>query len=70
MPLTTKLTSRLPHFEHTSRLPMPERSSRDRTIRACSGGSGSLRWPQALHHTMNRRCAAAALSRVIGGPGR
>jgi hypothetical protein len=37
--------------------------------RAISAGSGSTWWLHALHHTINRTFAFAALPSVIGGPG-
>ena len=65
MPL--KLTLRLPHCEHTSRLPHAGTVVSGPDYCACSAGSGSLRWLHALHHTINCRWAAAALPSVIGG---
>ena len=59
---------RLPHFEQTNRsrhsgtvVSAPYRS-------ACSVESGSTRCRQAVHRTMSRTWAAAALPSVIGGP--
>src|SRR5215467_617703 len=62
-----KLTLRLPHCEHTSRLPHAGTVVSGPDYCACSAGSGSLRWLHALHHTINCRWAAAALPSVIGG---
>jgi hypothetical protein len=66
-PVSTKSTSRPPQHEHTSRLcqswtevPAPYRA-------ASSPGSGSTRWPQALHQTTKRAPAAAVLPNVAGG---
>ena len=67
VPLTTKLTLRLPHLLQTSRLPHAGTVVWGPYQRACSAGSGSLRWPQALHQTLNVRWAAAAVPKVIGG---
>jgi hypothetical protein len=60
---------RLPHREHTNR---SRQSSTDVSApywATISAGSGSAWWPHALHHTINRTFAFAALPSVIGGPG-
>jgi len=60
----------------------PDHQHQDRTANASSQAtvlptvvpheaaeSGSTWWPQALHHTISRTFAFAALPSVIGGPG-
>ena len=68
-PLTTMSTLRLPHCEQRSRvrqsgtvIAAPYRS-------AISAGSASTRCLQSRHHTISRKCAAAVLPSVAGGPG-
>ena len=56
------------HLPQTSRLPHAGTGVSGPYQRACSAGSSSLRRPHALHQTISRRWAAAALSGVIGGP--
>jgi hypothetical protein len=67
-PLTTMSTLRLPHCEQTSRRRHSGTGVSGPYQRACSAGSSSPRRPHALHQTTSRRWAAAALSRVMGGP--
>jgi hypothetical protein len=55
--------------EQTSRLPHSGTAVSARYRWAISAGSGSARWPHALHHTISRTRAAAALPSVMGGPG-
>jgi hypothetical protein len=69
VPVTTMSTCRPPHPEQTSR----SRQSRTDVFApyeaAISAGSGSTWRPLALHQTINRTFAFAALPSVIGGPG-
>ena len=58
--------SRLPQLEQTSRARHSRTGVSAPYQRACSAGSGSLRWPHALHQMINRMRAAAALPKVIG----
>jgi hypothetical protein len=69
VPVTTISIARLPQREHTSRSRQSRTLVPARYSRAISAGSGSTWWPHALHHTMSRTRAAAALPSVIGNPG-
>src|SRR6516165_3015823 len=69
VPVTTKSTSWPPHPQQTSHW-RQSRTGVSAPYRATSSaGSGSTWWPHALHHTINRTFAFAALPSVIGGPG-
>jgi hypothetical protein len=62
--------SRFPnHREHTSRSRQSGTGVSAPYRATISAGSGSTWWLHALHHTMSRTRAAAALPSVIGGPG-
>ena len=69
VPLTTKLTLRPPHCEHTRRLPHVGTGQSAPYRAAISAGSGAALWRQSLHQTMSSRCALAVLPTVAGGPG-
>src|SRR5215471_3561735 len=66
---TDVMTTALPHFPHTSRLPQSGTVVSAPYRSAISAGSGSTWWRQSLHHTMSRKCAFAVLPSVAGGPG-
>jgi hypothetical protein len=69
VPVTTISTCRPPHPEQTSRWRQSRTLVAAPYCRAISAGSGSTWWPHALHQTINRTFAFAALWSVIGGPG-
>jgi hypothetical protein len=69
VPATTISAWRLPHLEQTNRSHQSRTGISAPYCLASSAGSGSTWWLHALHHTMSRTRAAAALPSVIGGPG-
>ena len=66
-PVRTKLTSRPPHCEHTSRPTQARTGVSAPYFAAIAATSGSVRCRQALHHTISRASAAAVLPKVAGG---
>jgi hypothetical protein len=67
-PISTKSTARLRHREQTRRFCQSGTVVSAPYRAASSPGSGSTRWPQALHQTTKRAPAVAVLPSVAGGP--